>query len=78
MNTRKEKKGILYETALYEAQPSDIDTIANAQKVTVLVQGKSLLIERNFGPENFERFKQFANKLANVSINAGPTYKSGF
>jgi len=64
MNTRKEKKGILYETALYEAQPSDISTIANAQKVTVLVQGKNLLIERNFGPENFARFRQFANKLA--------------
>ena len=78
MNTRKEKGGILYESALYEAQPSDIDTIANAQKVTVLVQGKTLLIERNFGPENFERFKQFANKLSNITINAGPTYKSGF
>jgi len=78
MNTRKEKKGILYETALYEAQPSDISTIANAQKVTVLVQGKNLLIERNFGPENFQRFRDFAQKLNTVHINAGQPYKSGF
>jgi hypothetical protein len=63
MNSRKEKGGILYESALYEAQPSDIQTIANAQKVTVLVQGKNLLIERDFGPENFERFKQFSAQL---------------
>lgn len=78
MNTRKEKKGIIYESALYEAQPSDIDTIANAQKVTVLVQGKSLLIERNFGSENFQRFKQFSTQLNTVRINAGPNYKAGF
>jgi hypothetical protein len=68
MNSRKEKSGLIYETALYEAQPSDIETIANAKKVTVLVQGKSLLIERNFGPENFERFKQFATKLTTVNF----------
>lgn len=78
MNTRKEKKGIIYESAMYEAQPSDIQTIANAQKVTVLVQGKNLLIERNFGPENFARFKQFAAKLSNVSFNASPNFKPGF
>lgn len=70
MNSRKEKGGILYETALYEAQPSDIETIANAKKVTVLVQGKNLLIERDFGPENFERFKQFSEKLSHPSPNA--------
>jgi hypothetical protein len=70
MNSRKEKGGILYESALYEAQPSDIETIANAQKVTVLVQGKNLLIERNFSPQNFERFKQFSGKLSSPSPNA--------
>jgi hypothetical protein len=69
-NGRKEKGGIVYESALYEAQPSDIETIANAQKVTVLVQGKSLLIERNFGPENFDRFRQFANQLATSGRDA--------
>ena len=69
-NNRKEKGGILYESALYEAQPSDIETIAHAQKVTVLVQGKSLLIERNFGPENFNRFRQFADQLATSGRNA--------
>lgn len=72
-NSRKEKGGILYESALYEAQPSDIETIAHAQKVTVLVQGKSLLIERNFGPENFDRFRQFADKLATTGPH--PSYR---
>jgi hypothetical protein len=64
MNARKERGNILYETAHYEAQPSDFQAIANAKKVTVLVQGKSLLIEREFAPENFERFKQFAAKIS--------------
>jgi hypothetical protein len=75
MNSRKEKGGILYETALYEAQPSDIQTIANASKVTVLVQGKSLLIERDFGPENFERFKQFAARIASPPPGAAYNVK---
>src|SRR5687768_1523055 len=75
MNSRKEKGGILYESALYEAQPSDIQTIANAQKVTVLVQGKNLLIERDFGPENFERFKQFSAQLASPGPGASYNVK---
>lgn len=75
MNSRKEKGGILYESALYEAQPSDIQTIANASKVTVLVQGKSLLIERDFGPQNFERFKQFANRIASPAPGASYNLK---
>ena len=62
-NSRREKDGILYETALYEAQLSDIETIANAQKVTVLIQGKAALIERDFVQENFNRFKEFAARI---------------
>jgi hypothetical protein len=68
MNARRERDGILTEIAIYEAQPADIETIANASKVTVLIQGKSSLIERDFGPENFARFKQFSTKLG----TAGP------
>lgn len=67
MNSRKEKGNVLFESALYEVQTTDIQTIANAKKVTVLVQGKSLLIERDFAAENFERFKQFAAQLSTVS-----------
>lgn len=62
---KREKNNVVYETARYEAKISDIDAIANAKKVTVLVQGKDSLIERNFGPENFTRFKQFAQRLHN-------------
>jgi hypothetical protein len=75
MNTRKEKGGILYESALYEAQPLDIETIANAKKVTVLVQGKNLLIERNFGPENFDRFKKFAEQISGIAPSASYNLK---
>ena len=77
MNARKERDGILTETALYEAQPSDIDAIANASKVTVLVKGKSLLIERDFSPQNFERFKQFATKISTPGPKAGTPMAHG-
>lgn len=77
-NTRKERDGVLFETALYEAQPSDIKTIASAKKVTILLQGKDLLIERNFGPENFEKFKQFADKLSVTPPKATPGMAKGY
>jgi len=76
MNTRKEKGGILYESALYEAQPSDIETVANAKKVTVLVQGKTLLIERNFGPDNFDRFKKFMEQISSLAPAASYNTKT--
>jgi hypothetical protein len=60
---KRDDKNIVYENARYEAKPSDIETIANASKVTVLVQGKDALIEREFNAENFARFRQFAAKI---------------
>jgi len=71
------KGGILYENARYEVQLADIETIANAKKVTVLLRGKNLLIEREFGPENFERFKQFLARVSSPPPPAGtPTAKT--
>jgi hypothetical protein len=78
MNARKERGNILYESAQYEAQPSDIETIANAKKVTVLVQGKTLLVEREFGPENFDRFKKFATKISTAPPVAAHPSSKGF
>ncbi len=58
-----EKDNIVREKARYEVKLADIDAIANAKKVTVLLQGKDQLIERDFGPDNFTRFKQFYEKI---------------
>lgn len=61
---KREKNNVLYETGRYEAKFSDIEAIANAKKVTVLVQGKDQLIEREFAPDNFERFKNFLGRIS--------------
>lgn len=74
-NHRREKNGILYESALYEATRPDIDAIAAASKVTVLVQGKGVLIERDFNAENFQRFKQFAAQISVTHRYEGPQIK---
>jgi hypothetical protein len=76
---KHEKNNVVYETARYEATLNDIDTIANAKKVTVLVQGKDALIEREFAPENFARFRQFSQKLHNPPQAAvAPMTKMGY
>jgi hypothetical protein len=73
---KREDKNIVYENARYEAKVSDIETIANASKVTILLQGKDSLIERSFGPENFARFKQFAEKIHGTGQAAvAPNFK---
>ena len=56
---KREKDNVVYENARYEISLADLATIAHANKATLLVQGKDLLIERDFGPENFTRFRQF-------------------
>lgn len=76
MGVTKKNGNLIFEDARYEAQNSDIDAIANAQKVTVLLQGKNLLIERNFAPDNFDRFKNFAARIGTPGPAAGhPTVK---
>ena len=60
---KREKNNVVYENARYEITAADLATIAHANKATVLVKGKDLLIERDFGPENFTRFKQFYERV---------------
>jgi hypothetical protein len=60
---RKKNKEMLNETALYVAQSSDLRAIGQAHAVTVRVQGKNGLVQREFAPENLERFKKFATKF---------------
>ncbi|MEK7678497.1 MAG: hypothetical protein AAB676_21935 [Verrucomicrobiota bacterium] len=59
LNTRKEKKGIVMEDAIYETNAAALRAIANAQKLTVKVIGKNAIVVRDFAPANFEKFKKF-------------------
>jgi hypothetical protein len=48
------------ETARYEASAYEIEKIAQAQRVTVRVTGKNGVVVREFAPDNFKRFQEFA------------------
>lgn len=63
-NNRRERDGLIFEHAMYEAKIEDLRAIANAQKVTVLVRGKDLVVERDFTEENTQRFKDFLFQIA--------------
>jgi uncharacterized beta-barrel protein YwiB (DUF1934 family) len=63
-NTRKKnRRGFVNESALYKTTREQLEKIANAKEVKVRVRGDNGLIERDFRPENFKRFKDF---LANT------------
>jgi hypothetical protein len=59
-NKRKSsKKGYVIESALYEVKRPELEAIANAKHVKVKIKGNNGIVEREFSPENFERFRQF-------------------
>jgi hypothetical protein len=55
-----EDKGAIFESARYDASSYDISKIANAKKVVVKVTGKNGLVVRQFGPDNFAKFREFS------------------
>ncbi len=59
LNTRKTKKGLVTEDAIYLAGPSELKAIAAAKEITVKVVGRNGLVERVFAPENSQRFQKF-------------------
>jgi hypothetical protein len=59
---RDERKGALFETARYDATADDISRIASASKVVVRVTGRHGIVVREFGPENHENFRKFAQQ----------------
>ncbi len=61
-------KGALFETARYETSAEQIHQIANAKKVTVQVRGRRGLISRQFGPENFEKFRKFVQQTDDQNL----------
>ncbi len=54
--------GGLIEQAIYNVPADDLRKIAFAQTVTMKVVGEKGMAERQFRPENFARFKEFALK----------------
>lgn len=67
-NTRKQfkKSGqpFVSEDALYAATRADLQRIASARQVKVQVRGTKGLIDRDFGPENFQKFREFVTRAA--------------
>ena len=63
-NKRKSKqKGFVNETALYRIAQTQLGKIAEAKQVKVRVKGNNGIVERDFRPENFQRFKEFLARV---------------
>lgn len=59
LNTRKSEGDLVSEDALFLASADELRAIANAQKVKVKIIGRNGVVERDFGPTNFQKFKKF-------------------
>jgi hypothetical protein len=59
VNSRKERKGEANERAIYVASGKQLRTIAGAQSVKVSIMGRNGIVQRDFVPANFEKFRQF-------------------
>jgi hypothetical protein len=65
MNRRKVyRKEFVREDALYPVEPHHLQKIASAHQAKVLIKGNNGQVEREFAPENFERFRAFVNRFA--------------
>jgi hypothetical protein len=63
-NKRKPwRKGFVKETALYEVSRSQLAKIAGAKQVKVRIKGNNGIVERDFAPENFKRFRDFVSRI---------------
>lgn len=60
----KYKKDFVKERAIYEVTKSILQKIAKAKEVKVTIRGNNGLIQREFDPANFERFREFVEKFA--------------
>ncbi|MBI4661657.1 MAG: hypothetical protein HY735_22770 [Verrucomicrobia bacterium] len=59
LNTRKLRRGLVSEDAIYLASADELRAIANAKAVTVKVTGQNGVVVRDFAPANFQRFRKF-------------------
>jgi hypothetical protein len=67
-NSRRERRGIITEDALYRANAWDLRAIAQAEAVTVRVMGRNGVVEREFSPQNFERFRKFVQYYVDSGV----------
>ncbi len=67
LNSRRVQKTVVGEDALYETSAETLRLIANAKQVKVKVIGRNGIVEREFGPENFDRFKRFVARSVDVA-----------
>jgi hypothetical protein len=58
-NRKELGNGQFVENAVYEARADDIRKIAKAKDVKVQVNGNRRRVYREFGPENFQKFRSF-------------------
>ena len=61
---RTYRKDFVTETALYDTTKADLQKLASAKKIKVQIKGNNGLVERDFGPENFENLKAFVSQAA--------------
>jgi hypothetical protein len=66
LNTRKkvEKGAFVRETAIYEATRDQLQKMGAAKAIKVELKGNNGLVERQFAPANFERFRAFVARYA--------------
>ncbi len=62
LNNRKEEKDQVTERAIYVATGSQLRTIATAESVQVSIRGRNGMVQREFGPANFDRFRHFVQR----------------
>jgi hypothetical protein len=66
--SKDREKGALFETARFEVSADDIHRIANARKVVVQVRGRQGLVTREFGPDNFDKFRKFVEQTGDDNL----------
>ena len=58
------KKDLVRESAFYAVTKAELQKIASSREVKVQIKGNNGLIEREFKPENFDRFRKFVSYYA--------------
>jgi len=63
LNSRKQRRGVVSEDAIFLASAEELRAIAFAKAVTVKIAGQNGVVVRDFVPANFERFRKFVTEF---------------
>jgi hypothetical protein len=66
-NSRKEQKDEVTERAIYVATGQQLRTIANSSSIKVNILGRNGMVQRDFTPANFEKFRAFIQRFVTSS-----------